>query len=37
VLGEPLSLRAIIGGAVVLAGVWMTSRQPAVRQSQAEA
>jgi len=37
VLGEPLSLRAIIGGAVVLAGVWMTSRQPAVRQSQASA
>jgi drug/metabolite transporter (DMT)-like permease len=29
VLGEPLSLRAIIGGAVVLVGVWMTSRQPA--------
>jgi drug/metabolite transporter (DMT)-like permease len=37
VLGEPLSLRAIIGGAVVLAGVWMTSRQPAARGSQAEA
>ena len=37
VLGEPLSLRAIIGGLVVLVGVWMTSRQPAVRQSQAEA
>jgi drug/metabolite transporter (DMT)-like permease len=32
VLGEPLSLRAIVGGAVVLVGVWMTSRQPAVRQ-----
>ena len=29
-LGEPLSLRAIIGGLVVLVGVWMTSRQPAV-------
>ena len=29
-LGEPLSLRAIIGGIVVLVGVWMTSRQPAV-------
>ena len=28
-LGEPLSLRAIIGGVVVLVGVWMTSRQPA--------
>jgi drug/metabolite transporter (DMT)-like permease len=28
-LGEPLSLRAIIGGLVVLVGVWMTSRQPA--------
>jgi drug/metabolite transporter (DMT)-like permease len=28
-LGEPLSLRAIIGGAVVLVGVWLTSRQPA--------
>jgi drug/metabolite transporter (DMT)-like permease len=25
-LGEPLSLRAIIGGAVVLVGVWLTSR-----------
>jgi drug/metabolite transporter (DMT)-like permease len=35
VLGEPLSLRAIIGGAVVLVGVWMTSRQPAVRQASA--
>jgi drug/metabolite transporter (DMT)-like permease len=29
-LGEPLSLRAIIGGVVVLVGVWLTSRQPAV-------
>jgi drug/metabolite transporter (DMT)-like permease len=37
VLGEPLSLRAIVGGVVVLVGVWMTSRQPAARQSQAEA
>lgn len=27
-LGEPLSLRAIIGGIVVLVGVWMTSRMP---------
>jgi len=26
VLGEPLSLRAVIGGAVVLVGVWLTSR-----------
>ncbi len=26
-LGEPLSLRAIIGGIVVLLGVWLTSRQ----------
>jgi drug/metabolite transporter (DMT)-like permease len=34
-LGEPLSLRAIIGGAVVLVGVWMTSRQPAVSQAKA--
>jgi len=33
VLGEPLSLRAIVGGVVVLVGVWMTSRQPAVRQA----
>jgi drug/metabolite transporter (DMT)-like permease len=32
-LGEPLSLRAIAGGVVVLIGVWMTSRQPAVRQA----
>lgn len=31
-LGEPLSLRAIVGGVVVLVGVWMTSRQPAVNQ-----
>ena len=36
-LGEPLSLRAIIGGVVVLVGVWLTSRQPAVSRSQAEA
>ncbi len=28
-LGEPLSARAIIGGVVVLIGVWLTSRQPA--------
>ena len=28
-LGEPLSARAIIGGGVVLVGVWLTSRQPA--------
>src|SRR5262249_7581785 len=27
-LGDPLSLRAIIGGGVVLVGVWLTSRQP---------
>ena len=27
-LGEPLSARAIIGGVVVLVGVWLTSRQP---------
>jgi drug/metabolite transporter (DMT)-like permease len=26
-LGDPLSLRAIVGGAVVLVGVWLTSRQ----------
>ncbi len=32
-LGEPLSLRAIIGGIVVLVGVWMTSRQPVGRVS----
>jgi drug/metabolite transporter (DMT)-like permease len=29
-LGEPLSMRAIVGGAVVLVGVWLTSRQPGV-------
>jgi drug/metabolite transporter (DMT)-like permease len=29
-LGEPLSVRAIIGGLVVLVGVWLTSRRPAV-------
>jgi drug/metabolite transporter (DMT)-like permease len=28
-LGDPLSARAIIGGLVVLVGVWLTSRQPA--------
>jgi drug/metabolite transporter (DMT)-like permease len=27
-LGDPLSLRAIVGGIVVLVGVWLTSRQP---------
>ena len=27
-LGEPLSLRAIVGGMVVLVGVWLTSRMP---------
>lgn len=27
VLGEPLSLRAVIGGGVVLVGVWMTGRE----------
>jgi drug/metabolite transporter (DMT)-like permease len=27
-LGEPLSARAVVGGAVVLVGVWLTSRQP---------
>ena len=35
VLGEPLSLRAIVGGAVVLVGVWLTSRQPAVSRASA--
>jgi drug/metabolite transporter (DMT)-like permease len=34
-LGEPLSLRAIAGGLVVLVGVWLTSRQPAVSQAKA--
>jgi drug/metabolite transporter (DMT)-like permease len=34
-LGEPLSLRAIIGGVVVLVGVWLTSRQPGVSQAKA--
>lgn len=29
-LGDPLSLRAILGGVVVLVGVWLTSRQPSV-------
>ena len=28
VLGEELSLRALIGGAIVMVGVWITSRQP---------
>jgi drug/metabolite transporter (DMT)-like permease len=27
-LGDPLSVRAVIGGVVVLVGVWLTSRQP---------
>jgi len=27
-LGEPLTLRAIVGGLVVLVGVWLTSRNP---------
>jgi drug/metabolite transporter (DMT)-like permease len=27
VLGEPLSLRAVVGGLVVLAGVWMTGKE----------
>jgi drug/metabolite transporter (DMT)-like permease len=31
-LGEPLSVRAIIGGVVVLVGVWLTSRRPAITQ-----
>ncbi len=34
-LGEPLSLRAIIGGMVVLVGVWLTSRMPAASQAKA--
>ena len=34
-LGEPLSARAIIGGGVVLVGVWLTSRQPAASQASA--
>jgi drug/metabolite transporter (DMT)-like permease len=34
-LGEPLSARAIVGGVVVLVGVWLTSRQPAIRQAKA--
>jgi drug/metabolite transporter (DMT)-like permease len=29
-LGEPLTVRAIVGGVVVLVGVWLTSRQPPV-------
>jgi drug/metabolite transporter (DMT)-like permease len=36
-LGDPLSARAIIGGLVVLVGVWLTSRQPVATQSQAKA
>lgn len=31
-LGEPLSVRAIVGGLVVLVGVWLTSRRPSVTQ-----
>ncbi|HEY7639206.1 MAG TPA: DMT family transporter [Steroidobacteraceae bacterium] len=31
-LGEPLSVRAIVGGLVVLVGVWMTSRVTRVTQ-----
>jgi drug/metabolite transporter (DMT)-like permease len=31
-LGEPLSARAIVGGLVVLAGVWLTSKVPRVTQ-----
>ena len=34
-LGDPLSLRAILGGVVVLVGVWLTSRQPAASQAKA--
>jgi drug/metabolite transporter (DMT)-like permease len=34
-LGEPLSARAIVGGLVVLVGVWLTSRQPAISQAKA--
>lgn len=34
-LGEPLSARAIVGGAVVLVGVWLTSRQPGVGRASA--
>lgn len=34
-LGEPLSVRAIVGGVVVLVGVWLTSRQSAVSQAKA--
>jgi drug/metabolite transporter (DMT)-like permease len=34
-LGEPLSARAILGGCVVLAGVWLTSRQPTAERAAA--
>jgi drug/metabolite transporter (DMT)-like permease len=34
-LGDPLSVRAIAGGIVVLVGVWLTSRQPAVGRASA--
>ncbi|MET0532757.1 MAG: EamA family transporter [Steroidobacter sp.] len=34
-LGEPLSLRAIIGGAVVMLGVWITSRSERPEQAPA--
>ena len=36
-LGEPLTSRAILGGVVVLVGVWLTSRQPSPAGSQAKA
>jgi len=32
-LGEPLSLRAIVGGAVVMLGVWITSRSERAERS----
>lgn len=34
-LGEPLTVRAIVGGVVVLVGVWLTSRRPAMSQAKA--
>jgi drug/metabolite transporter (DMT)-like permease len=34
-LGEPLTVRAIVGGVVVLIGVWLTSRRPAMSQAKA--
>jgi drug/metabolite transporter (DMT)-like permease len=36
-LGEPLSLRAILGGAIVMLGVWITSRSERVDRTQAVA